>query len=84
MIVDLQFVTDDATEGKLIPASAVLDEDGTSYVYIVEDHHPERQEIEIKDKKGSMVMVTKGLNDETLVITDNLEFLSPEVEITYE
>lgn len=84
MVVDLQFITDDATEGKLIPTSAVLEEDGKSYVYVVEDHHPKRQDIEVKEKKGSMVMVSSGLNDEDLVITDNLEFLSPDVEITYE
>lgn len=84
MIVDLQFVTDDATEGKLVPASAVLNEDGKSYVYVVDGKHPKRQEIKIKEERGSMVMVTSGLNDEDLVITDNLSFLTPDVEISYE
>lgn len=84
MIVDLQFITDNATEGKLIPSSAVISEDGKSYVYVVQDNHPKLQEIEIKEKKGSMVIVTSGLDNEDLVITDNLSFLSPDVKISYE
>ncbi|BDH62900.1 secretion protein HlyD [Lysinibacillus sp. PLM2] len=84
MVVDLQFVTDDAPEGKLIPSSAVFDKDGKSYVYVVEDRHPVRHEIKIGDKKGSMVLVTSGLKNNALVITDNLEFLTPEVEVSYE
>ncbi|MFJ5624891.1 efflux RND transporter periplasmic adaptor subunit [Peribacillus loiseleuriae] len=84
MLVDLQFVPDDAVEGILIPASAVINEKGKSYVYVTNDNHPKRQEIEINEKKGSMVIVTKGISEDDLVITNNLPLLSSDVTITYE
>ncbi len=83
MLVDLQFIPDDAVEGMFIPASAVSEEDGKTYVYVTKEDHPQRQEIEINEKKGSMVIVTKGLTEDDLVITNNLALLSSDVTITY-
>lgn len=83
MAVDLQFIEEDAPEGMLIPASAVSKEDGKSYVYVVKKDHPKRQEIEVGEKKGSMVNVTKGITEDDLVITTNLPVLSDDVKISY-
>lgn len=84
MVTDLQFILADAKEGMLIPNSAVVKEDGKTFVFVVNGDHPKRKEVKVKEKQGSMAIVTEGITEEDQVITNNLPVLSKDVKISYE
>lgn len=83
MLVDLQFVDEEAGEGMFVPATAVFNEEGKSYVYVANGEHPERKEVKATEKIGSKVVVTGGVSEEDLIITNNTSILSPETLISY-
>jgi len=83
MLVDLQFIDEDAKEEILVPATAVLDENGKSFVFVAIGEHPERKEVETIEKIGSKVVVKVGISEDDLIITKNTSILSSDTLITY-
>lgn len=83
MRVDLQFIEEGAEQVMVVPTTATFEEDGKSFVYVVQDDHPERKEITIKEKKGSMVVVSDGVSEGDLIITNNIPVLTTDTKISY-
>lgn len=67
--VDVHFAINRAVSTLQVPYSAVKqNEDGTSYVWIVEGSRAVRTQVEIGIKNEAFIEVTKGLEEDRLVI----------------
>ena len=66
--------------GVLIPESAIADNAGRLFVWVVENQQASRRNIEIADKIGSRVLVIAGLRNEERVVSGLTEELLASLE----
>jgi RND family efflux transporter MFP subunit len=71
-----------ASEVLVIPANAVLFEDGQPYTFVVEGTTVKRQELELGYREGDLIEVITGVNEDDQVVTSGKERLTEGAEIT--
>lgn len=69
MFVDLYLTTDSAEDALVVPVSAVLDLDGTPYLFVVEDGKAVRKQIETGIVGKDFVQILSGVSEAQNVIS---------------
>lgn len=75
MYADIWILTNKTSEGLWIPSKSLLQENGESFVYIVNDGKAKKIIVEIISMRGDNVAVKSELNKEDKVITLGKEFV---------
>ncbi|WP_027415562.1 efflux RND transporter periplasmic adaptor subunit [Aneurinibacillus terranovensis] len=84
MVVEVSALDPNAKQGILIPTSAIVRDQGKSYVFVAQNGTAKRKEIQVGAQSGSQTMVTAGINSGDLVISDKAAQLSDNAKITVE
>lgn len=78
MSVNATINTNKSIPVRTLPASAVLQsEDGTRYIYLINNGKAQRQEITIGEVMGDLIEITSNLPEQALIITSNTNVISP-------
>ncbi len=77
-LIDLQTIED----ALLIPANAVLYQDGVPYTFVVQNEEVKRQEIDLGSRSGDFFEVLSGVSKNDIVVTTGKERLTDGAEIT--
>jgi RND family efflux transporter MFP subunit len=75
MLADISFVNNDAQQGMIVPSGALLEQDGKTYVFVVNDGHVARKEVTVARESGSQALITSGIEKGETVAVNNLALL---------
>lgn len=84
MRADVNIVHTQEHKGILLPQEAIVDEDGTSYVFLVKGDVVYKQDIEVVAKDEKFVLVDRGVADGELVVVSGQEKLRNQSRVTIE
>ena len=76
MLAEVTFVTAASDDTMLLPRDAVIDKDGETYVYIVENSTAKKVLVEIGIESGETVEITDGLTTDMQVVTKGQTYIS--------
>ena len=76
MLAEVIFVTAASDDTMLLPRDAVIDKDGETYVYIVENSTAKKVLVEIGIESGETVEITDGLTTDMQVVTKGQTYIS--------
>lgn len=80
MLAEVRILAPDSRRGIVIPASALVKEQGKTFVYTVQGDKAKRVEVKEIEEKGSEALVS-GLAKDTRVISSNVALLSDQASI---
>lgn len=75
MFAKVEVMTGEPVRALTVPQSALLQKQGISYVFTIENGKAVRKQVEIGEVSGASIVVTSGLQPETQVITTNVNRL---------
>ena len=81
MVSEVMFIDDEQSKGTIIPAKALVEKDGKTFVYVVEEGRAKLTEVEVGQTTDSQVSVTSGLNANAKVVTTKVEVLEDGMNI---
>ena len=81
MVSEVMFVEADHSEGIIIPAKALVEKDGKTFIYVVEEGHAKLTEVEVGEATDSQVSVNSGLAPSAKVVTTKVEVLEDGMNI---
>ncbi|WP_078553400.1 efflux RND transporter periplasmic adaptor subunit [Bacillus alkalicellulosilyticus] len=77
----LQLVTEEK-DALAVPMSAVFQEEGASYVYVVEKNHVLKQEVKVGIIHGEHIEILSGVSELDYVVTSDISALSDGMEVS--
>jgi HlyD family secretion protein len=84
MVTEVKLTSSSDKQGILIPTSAIEQNNGKSYVFISNNNTAKRQEITVGEQEGSQTLVTKGVKDGDVIITNQLGLIDDGAKISIE
>ncbi len=72
---DAEILETDIKDALLLPATALVEKDGKTYVWKVEKSKAKKSEIAIGQANDNYIQIFSGLNENDLVITSNINLL---------
>ncbi|HHW36348.1 MAG TPA: efflux RND transporter periplasmic adaptor subunit [Bacillales bacterium] len=81
MVSEVMFIDDEQSKGIIIPAKAVVEKDGKTFVYVAEEGHAKLTEVEVGQTTDSQVSVKSGLNVNDKVVTTKVEVVEDGMKI---
>ncbi|MFT9849519.1 efflux RND transporter periplasmic adaptor subunit [Aneurinibacillus sp. REN35] len=76
MLAEVRILAPDSRRGIVIPASAVVKDNGKTFVYTLEGDKAKRVEVKEVAEKGSEALIASGLAKNARVISNNVALLS--------
>ncbi|MED0678587.1 efflux RND transporter periplasmic adaptor subunit [Aneurinibacillus thermoaerophilus] len=81
MLADVRLIAPGSQKGIVIPSSAIVKENGKTYVYVAEGDKAKRVEVKEGTEKGAEALITSGLRKNDTVIVNNVALLADQTKI---
>lgn len=81
MMAEVNFTTESAENAIVLPRNAVIEKDGETYVYIVEDGKAKKVDVALGIESADTIEITEGLTAGDAVITKGQTYVSDGEEV---
>lgn len=82
MFAEVKLALDKASEALAVPISAVIDEGGKKYVYVLKSDSAEKREVSTGLFDDSLIVISKGLSENEAVVIKGQELLLDGSKVT--